>query len=471
MKFFRLDLLTLLISLFILNSCTNQDKLGLAVDPSQAIEGSIIDTATLLTNTIPEDSVVTSGLAKTPLAYFKDPVIGTSEANIATLLSLPGSAAYTLPTGTITIDSALLVLRYNDGFYGDSLTSKYKVNVYQLAEKPSPTQVYFNNKTWSVNTGAVLGTQTFNSRTHTPVKITDIVSGAKDTLKSVGAQLRVKLDPNFIYANLFGASNAVLNNNSLFQNQVKGLYITLDKNQVGNGGRFMLNLDSSRIDVYYKATTSTAVDTTIVSLPFANRAAEIKHTYTTEVKAALAGTTPQQTVYLEGLGGLRTKVSFPYLKNIIKDAGTDVILNRAELIVSAAPGTDIPYIPTPKLSMYRYDIAKTRVQLPDATGGTNASVVDPRFISVTTFGGYYSKSLKEYHFIITGYISDLMRGKTVDYGTFIAPVDTTNTSTVDIAATAQTGGRAIGVGGITNKASASYPYRMRLNITYTKATK
>jgi hypothetical protein len=472
MKFFRLDLLTLLISLFILNSCKNQDNLGLNVDPSQQINGTLIDTATLTSKTIPEDSVVTSGLAKTPLAYFQDPAIGTSEANIATLVSLPSSAAYTLPSGTVTIDSAVLVLPFNDGFYGDSLTSKYKINVYQLAEQPSSNLVYYGNKTWQVNRGTVLGSQSFNSRTHTKIKITDIVSGAKDTLKTVSPQLRVKLNPNFIYNNLFGASTAVLNSNNLFQNQVKGLYLTLDKSQQGNGGRFYISLDSSRVDVYYKATTGTTVDTAIVTLPLANRAAEIKRTYSTSVQAAVNSTAAtQETVYMEGLGGTRTKISFPYLKNILKDAGTDVIINRAELVVTAAPGTDIPYIPTPKLSLYRYDIALQRTEVPDAMGGTGSSVIDPRFISVLTFGGQYVKSERAYHFIVTGYISDLMRGKTIDYGTYLAPVDTTNTSTVDIAATAQTAGRTVAVGAVTNKASANYQYRMKLNIIYTKATK
>ena len=59
-----------------------------------------------------------------------------------------------------------------------------------------------------------------------------------------------------------------------------------------------------------------------------------------------------------------------------------------------------------------------------------------------------------------------MNGKTIDYGTFIAPVDTTNTTTVDIAPTPQTAGRTIAVG--TDKNS---PYRIKLNIIYTKINK
>src|ERR1700761_6992282 len=99
MKFFRLDLLTLLISLFILNSCKNQDTIGLGVNTSTQLSGNLIDTSTIIVNTIPEDSVVTSGLGNTALSYFKDPVLGTSEANIAMDLNLPGSAAYVIPPG------------------------------------------------------------------------------------------------------------------------------------------------------------------------------------------------------------------------------------------------------------------------------------------------------------------------------------------------------------------------------------
>ncbi|HEY2583220.1 MAG TPA: hypothetical protein VGI43_15515, partial [Mucilaginibacter sp.] len=64
MKFFRLDLLTLLISLFILNSCKNQDSIGLGINPSGQPNGILVDTSTIITNTVKEDSVITSGLAK-----------------------------------------------------------------------------------------------------------------------------------------------------------------------------------------------------------------------------------------------------------------------------------------------------------------------------------------------------------------------------------------------------------------------
>lgn len=111
MKFFRLDLLTLLISLFILGSCKNQDSIGLGVNSSNQLTGSLIDTSTIFVNTLPDDSIVTSSSSASvgvPLGYFKDPLLGITESNIAFSLNLPSGEPYTLPAGTIVIDSALL---------------------------------------------------------------------------------------------------------------------------------------------------------------------------------------------------------------------------------------------------------------------------------------------------------------------------------------------------------------------------
>jgi len=161
------------------------------------------------------------------------------------------------------------------------------------------------------------------------------------------------------------------------------------------------------------------------------------------------------------LAGLKAKISFPYLKSILTTLGTRIVINKAELVITPVPGSNIPYSPQPKLTMYKYDIAHTPAELQDA-----ATTTDARSGGVGTFGGFYSHTFKSYHFTVTAYIQDLMDGKTVDYGTYLAAVDTTNKQSVDISPTPQTGGRTIAVG--TDKNS---PYRIKLNITYTKINK
>jgi len=472
MKFFRLDLLTLLISLFILNSCKNPDAVGLGVDPTQASQASLVDTTTITATTMLDDSVLTNSIGTCPLAYFKDPALGTTEANIAASLNLPGSAAFTLPAGTITIDSTRLVLSYADGFYGDSLTTKYKVNVYQLTEPLVSSHSYYNNKVWA-HSNTLLGTQSFFVRQKDSVKILDIVTGAKDTLKKVAPQIRIPISNSFIFNNFFAASTSQLTTNSVFLNAIKGLYITLDKAGTtgGPGGNIYFNLASggSSLTVYYKVNHGSTIDTLSASLPLGNpHAVEIKHDYSgvpAIVNQLNNPTVSSGTIYLQGLAGLRAKIGFPYLKKLLPAnlTSNDIVINRAELVVSPVAGTDIPYVPTPRLTLYRFDIAHQRVTVPDATNG------DIHYLSVGSFGGFYDNFHKTYNYIITGYVEDLIRGKVTDYGTFLAPADTTGyhtgSATIDVSATSSVGARAI-VGG--NKTSG---YKMKLNILYSKVTK
>jgi hypothetical protein len=160
------------------------------------------------------------------------------------------------------------------------------------------------------------------------------------------------------------------------------------------------------------------------------------------------------------MAGTKVKIKFPFLRSINSTLGK-VVVNRAELVITPAPGSTIPFKPLPKLTMYRYDIARQINPLQDANS------TDARYISPGTFGGYYSRTDKKYHFVVTGYVQDLIDGRTTDYGTFLAPVDTTNIRSVDIAPTTQMAARLVAVG-TPAKNSPNYPYRIKLNIIYTK---
>jgi len=466
MKFFKLDLLTLLISLFILNSCKNQDTIGLGVTSTNQLNGSLIDTSTIVINTIPEDSVITgntngSAITKFPMGLFRDPALGTTESDLALDLNLPGSSAYTTPSGTITIDSALLVLRYNDGFYGDSLASRYKVNVYQLGERIYSNNSYYNTKQWKYNSSTLLGTQSFLSRTHDTIGIKVYVAGGKDSVQRVGPQVRIPIDKNFINNNLFNASTTQLSSNLVFKNSVNGLFVTLDKTgTTGAGGIFMLK-DSTTLDIFYRTFDGTTTDTSSVSMPTNLMVSQIKHTYSPAVQTEISNQTTgsRNTFYIQGPTGLRAKISFPYLKNIVKTIGSDIIINRAELVITANPGSTIPFAPLPRITMYKYDLAGQRTAIEDAT-------TDPRSGGSVVFGGFYSQTQQTYHFIITAYITDLMRNLTLDYGTYIGAIDYGDATTISVGATSQVAARTFAVG--TDKTS---PYRIKLNIIYTKIAK
>ncbi|MBD1393756.1 DUF4270 family protein [Mucilaginibacter glaciei] len=467
MKFSKLGLLTLLISLFILSSCKNQDSIGLGVDAGSQLNGTLMVDSNILVTTLPEDTIATgalsSTLSRTVLSYFKDPELGITEGNIAAGITLPSGIAYTLPTGTITIDSSILVLPYTNGFYGDSLTSKFKLDVHRLNEPITNGTAYYNNKAWAYD-AAVIGTKTFTARTHDTIKILNILKGRSDTLIKVAPQLRIPISQAFVNTYLLGDEAAAFRlSTTAFQNAVKGLYLTFDKNATtGPGGNIPFNLDSLRISVYYKVNNAGVIDTAMTSMPVIinTHAVQIKHTYSAKVQAALNNTSTTGLFYLQGGAGLRAKITFPNVKNTFSNVG-NVVINRAELIIKPAPGTTIPYRPSQRLTMYTSDLAKQRIRIPDA------STADARGQNAgQTFGGYYNSATGEYHFTVTGFIQDLISGKITDNGTYIAPVNpvSSTTSGIDIAPTAQYTERLISFG-------KNNPSRIKLNIIYTKINK
>jgi hypothetical protein len=474
MKFFRLDLLTLLISLFILNSCKNQDAVGLGVGTSGQAASNLIDTSTIVINTVTENHAITSGMAKNPIAWFRDPILGTTSTAMATDLNLPGQGAYTPPTGTITIDSARLVLNYANGFYGDSITSSYTINVYQLKSLFRTDTSYYDNKNFGYSatnfadysSQTPIGSLTFNARPHDSIKVYNIITGAPDTLIKVPPQIRIPINPQFINTNLFEASSFTLGSNSVFKNSVRGLLIKLDSTKTTGAGGAIMFSNADSLMVYYRSVSGTTIDTAVVKLPIASTATAIHHNYPaaihTELNDSVSGS--RNTFYLQGPIGLRAKISFPHLLQNFRAAllskDSDIVINRAELVVTPQPGSFIPYSPIPKITMYQLDLALQRIELQDA------SASDPRSGGIAVFGGFYNSTQTEYHFIITAYLQDLLYGKTVDYGTYIGAIDNTNTSSVDIAATAQVASRIVAVG--TNK---DPNYRLKLNIIYTKVKK
>lgn len=457
MKFKKLDLLTLLISLFALGACENPSGIGLEVDPDIALS-SDTSFSNVVTQLLKEDSIITSGTERSVLAYFKDPVFGITTSNMALAATLPNSS---LKFGTAPVlDSAVLVLPFS-GFYGDSLNSTFTAEVRQLNELLYFTtpKAYYNTKIWSKK-DPIIGSGSFTANYKDSITLPDIRAGLADTVRKVPAQIRIKLDPNFITNNIINADSANLASSEAFANYFKGLYVSLKQSSITNNGGFFLfdtrTQGGARIDLFYKNTNAAGTrDTVTVAFPIngvsGNAVSEITwNINNTPVKTALENNINNPTLYLKGLAGTKVKVSFPNI-NSLKSLGTNVVINRAELIISVVNGTQTPYKPLPALRIYRWDIANQPQPIPDENQG------DPRFLGPGFIGGFYSAKNNNYIINLTGYIQDLMSGKTTDYGTFITTYDLlTNSNKLSFP------GRSV-VGGGSNTEG----YKMRLKVYYT----
>ncbi|WP_129714315.1 DUF4270 domain-containing protein [Pedobacter sp. SYP-B3415] len=434
MKFFRTDLLTLLISLFVFASCKGPGTVGL--DPEIEIIGTLDSTVTLSSQTEREQPVSTANLTQYPLGNMNDAVFGKTEASVAMGVDLP-SQGYSFGKNA-QLDSVFLVLKYAPQFYGDS-TSNYTFTVNQLGEVINTSENFRSDRVWPVNS-QVLGTYTGKLSPKTPLKINDVITG-KDTLRTVPAQIRIRLNRDFFAQNLLGLDSASRATTAAFNRALKGFHVRASVPAGSNGGVALIDFsaaaegvtgygNTTSLEVYYRkqnATTATQTDTVGVAFPITTavkKAATIKHDYTgTPVADQLANPSmATQVTFLQGLTGIRNRISFPGLKTWGQQKGR-VIVNKAELVVNLAPGTYVsPFTPAPLLSLYRTDIAGQPVRLPDNNPYDSQRNPTGDFRSTQTynaFGGIYDQSKGRYVFNIAFYIQDLLDGKLEDTGTFL----------------------------------------------------
>jgi hypothetical protein len=463
MKFSKLDLLTLLISLFLFASCEDASTIGLELDPSTSVEGTLVDTLTVTSRTMSENAVTTFGIANYPLGILNDPIFGKTESSIAMAVGLP-TPGYSFGTAP-TLDSAVLVLNYAGEFYGDS-TLNYTINVHQLASNFKNDERYLSTTAYA-HGSQVLGTRTGRLYPTTAYKVTDIVTGAKDTLKSVTPQIRIKLDKAFIQNNIVNLDTNKLKTELAFKTFFKGLHVSMNPTGfTGKGAMMFVDLAgvNTNLSLYYRKQGTTALLTDTVNTTFpigdntsgspAHRAgATIKHDYTgTPVQDQLNNPNQQFSVtYLQPLAGLKNKIAFPTLEKFSNSTG-QIVVNKAELVIDLSAGSDLkPFDAAPRLSLYRYDIAEQKV---------NVEVYSNEIESV---GGYFDSTKKQYIFNLTAYIQNLVAKKTKDYGTFIAPTPT-NTFSINPSVTSA----ARSVIGAYKKNPAAGDNVMKLNIYYTK---
>ncbi|WP_423148726.1 DUF4270 domain-containing protein [Rubrolithibacter danxiaensis] len=478
MKYTKLDLLTLLISLFILSSCQNPDKIGLDISPDQQVLGTLDSSLTVTATTVKEDTLITSALKQSPLGYSKDPVFGTTVSNLALSLTLPTDSSKVRFGTNPQLDSAVLVMNYGNEFYGDSVNSNYTINVHQLNEAFNTTSNYYNTKSWDFNP-AVVGTKTVKHfAIKDSVRISRFVKGKADTVVKVLPHLRIPLKSEFINAKFFNAGTTNLSSSTKFQSFLKGLYLTIDQSKIGGaGGTVFFVSDSIKLELYYK--NDTVRNFTVFPLASTNSgvavAASMQHDYTgTPVQEQLTTNIPNPSrVYVQALGGVRTKIKFPDL-NELKKLGK-IVINKAELVLYPDESSQTLLSPAKRLTLYHTDIAGQRQEAPDNDAGQLNGFGDKSYKDIFSFGGFYDKTKKKYTFNITSYLQRVLSGKLEQYDTYIAPMrydlirNASNGSsfdprTTDIYPSGTTAGQTV-LGGGTNSSSA---VKMQLNIFYTR---
>lgn len=464
MNIFRLDLLTLLMSLFLFSACQKPNSVGLVVNPQDAVNGFFTSSIAISTTTvIDNDPISTNALGKYPVGALTDPIFGTTTSNLLISLNLPSN---NLTFGTTPIvDSAVLVLNYANEYHGDP-DAPFIFDVYQLANRLVSTSI-LNNTNNTTPQGGIIGSKTckinLNSSNLSGVK--PIVGGVAGTPVTLPSHIRIPINSSFINPNFLNAPATNFVSNDSFGDFIRGLYLKATPT-TGAGGIvfFDLSTGGSKLELYYHNAPDPAVK--YVAFPIQASAANpsvaaFSHNFAgTEVQAQLSNpSTAYNYTFVQPMAGVRTQVNFPDLNPLT--AQGKITINKAELEVSTYPlSSDIPtmFTPAPRLYLYRTDIAGQRKFVPDC------NIADSRTLSDVNFGGFYSKNDGKYRFIITSYIQDLVNGKSKQYNTYISVADSTASRTSALRSSATTAKRVV-IGGGTNGTSQ---YQMKLNVTYSK---
>lgn len=415
----------MLASTLLFSGCSDPDTIGLeGLPPGDGLQTVYSDTCTIVNQIVLEDSLQTDELSEQLLGCINDASFGISTASIYAQVNLAGTPSF----GTNPIaDSLVLILGY-DGYYGDT-TEQQTVNVYHLTTDMYPDSIYYSNASFAYDPTPV-GTSTYLPAPNSKV----ILNG--DTINVQAPHLRIRLSDSLADSILAQNGTTSLTTNTLWLQYFKGLKIEAAPTaNPGKGAISKFSPFNSALTIYFhNDTVAKKYNFSIVG----GRVNSFTHDITgTPVETLINSGTTDSLCYIQGNAGVKTKISFPYLKHFI-DSGS-IVVNKAELVLTAQGNVPVAYPVAPRLLL--------------TTRANNGTVVFPidYYESSGYFGGYYNSTSNVYTFNIARQIQGILDGTYSNSDFFV------------VVAGAGVSPDRVVVGSSTNA-----NYKMKLNLYYTK---
>jgi hypothetical protein len=383
---------------FFFTACKDPDELGLEVQPtSDQISVLKSDSATIFTRTVKEDSLPSAGVSYQLLGSYVDPVFGRSDAGFFTQVLL--GLAFSNTSDTLIPDSLILSLDYA-GSYGD-LTTTQVAHVYQLTENIVSDTGYYTTKIFSDSAVDLASSFTFIPRPSDSVMVGSSLQPA---------QLRIPLSMAKASELLSPDHRTTLSDNSAWINFFKGLYVKTDA--VLSGGAisyFDLYSPYSKLSLYFKKsgdTTARRYDFSLYSGIRVNHQAHEYQSPLSEVGWQLNDSTHNDSLnYIQAMAGVKTRITFPYLKHFT-DSGK-IVVNKAELEITVQPGYPDIFPPPSKLLLVGID----------SLG--NSHLLTDYFEGASYFGGTFNSSARTYKFNIARHLQGILDGRISDNGLYL----------------------------------------------------
>ena len=395
--FFRLSLFVsgFVFLLLTWQSCTEPDAIGLNLIEDQA-SLMITDTISIAAYFEPDDTIPTNLGFQNLLGMMYDPVFGKTRASILTQFRLPVND-FSLGEDPV-LDSVVLSLGYTGAFYGD-LETFQTIRVFELTDDIPNADTLYNNQPLSVDQ------RSLGQRLLRPAP-TD--STLIDTLY-FAPHFKMRLSDRIGQKILDANGTEFFENTNNFLDYFKGIKITVADNFSEGGSIFNINMYSNYtyLGIYYHE----ASDTVPVSRnyrfyinDFTRRMTFVEHfgfegshpVITQQLNNP--GQTNDTLLFLQALGGLRTRIRLPYINELSELSS--VYINQAKLIIPVDTNfvTD-NYYAARNLILLQMSEDEELVALSDYNIGTSY------------FGGAYNEDLKQYEFNITQHLQEVIDGK------------------------------------------------------------
>jgi len=300
------------------------------------------------------------------LGELDDPIFGKSTSK--TYIELDFRSGTPSNFEGTTIDSAVLIIGYDNlGFYGDT-TARYDIEVRQMIQQLEGDTIE-SNQVWATDPTIIGSRSLIPSRYDSLEILNHVEEGVIDT---VGPQLRIPLTNTFGQMLLDADGENYLSRESLLE-FINGLELsaTSDKSammglDLGDAANFS---GINRLRLYYSE-----VDTAeIFDFSFTSRTAStFEHDVTgSELANYLANENHNgnDKVFVQGMSGVEVEFSFPTIEEV-----RERIINRAELVyysISDPNEVDIINAPIDLATLTYINDDEVRTLTTDASLGVN----------------------------------------------------------------------------------------------------
>lgn len=371
-------------------SCDREPgEIGLNLQPGSDRMDLFIDTLSIESYTMLDDSIASDERTLSPLGSYIDPIFGFAKADFFTHVRL-SSANVNFADAGVNADSLVLHLQYS-GYYGNLGTSQ-KIKVYRVRNK----KIYADSVYYS--------SHRFDAVDLEELAVYDFEPDENDSIVNIHM-------PNSLLAELTNSNNAnYFSSNDNFIDFFRGLYITTDAVNA-DGAIYYFNLLSanSKMTLYYNDSLSFNF---LINAACA-RINMFEHDYSL-ASADLVNTidnfdTPNDISYLQSLGGLKVKL---FVNDLV---GLDTLrfaINKAELQITVNQEFMGQFDPPENLTLVAIN-----------EDGLNEFLTDYK-INLSYFGGKLSKTSYTYTFNIPFHIQELItHQERLDNGIFLFPLD------------------------------------------------